>query len=183
MSAARGIGIAAALTRSWLDLWPAAVLSLWAGGAATGFLRISIGRIQLSRFTRGATRSHTRRLSEYAASLSHCVGVSRQVRVLESAACSVPFTWGVFRPFIVLPSSMRGWAEGQRSGCASARASPHQARGLPHAGDRICHLLSVLVPSLHLDCIHTPLSRTREVMRLCRDRGWRGQVYICHVCP
>ncbi len=109
ISVARGIGIPTAATRSWLDLWPAAVLSLWAAGAATGFLRISIGRIQLSRLTRGATRSHTRRLSKYAASLSHCVGISREVRVLESAACSVPFTWGVFRPFIVLPSSMRGW--------------------------------------------------------------------------
>lgn len=41
-------------------------------------------------------------------------GVTRRIRLVATADVSVPMTWGLWRPVVVIPSSARGWDDARR---------------------------------------------------------------------
>ncbi len=100
----------ASLGRPGIDAWPAALLFLWLVGALSGWLRILWGRFQLLSLTQRGQRDHAGQYARLVLSLSRRVGISREVRVLESARCPTPLTHGIVRRVIVLPAGMRAWS-------------------------------------------------------------------------
>jgi TonB family protein len=90
-------------------------LLIWTLGSSLLLLRLLAGLTRLwriSAYSKGASED------QWAApilELRKLFGVSRPVRLLESASRTMmPMTWGIFRPRIVLPSGAGGWNETRR---------------------------------------------------------------------
>lgn len=93
-------------------VWALSALFAWIVGTLVSLLRIAIGSIRLHRLvTKARGRAagegparcgqHFRELAEK--------GTRRQVRLLQSPACRVPFTGGILHPFIMLPLFAEAW--------------------------------------------------------------------------
>jgi len=88
--------------------WSGVALSFWLAGVILLLLRSASDRLARRRVVREAVPAPDdwRALVDGApASLR----VRRPVRLLVSAAAPVPMTWGVLRPFVVLPAGARAW--------------------------------------------------------------------------
>jgi TonB family protein len=86
--------------------WRPILLYVWACGAAIVFLQLLSARIGLRRIRRAATPSPC---SREAALLANALGLDSPVRVLETPG-SMPMTFGILRPAILLPSGCAGWS-------------------------------------------------------------------------
>ncbi len=78
-------------------------LWIWLAGGGMTALWFLAGMLRTSWMVRRATPAPD--ASELAGSL----GIGRRVRVLYSEAASMPMTWGLFRPVVVLPKGAAEW--------------------------------------------------------------------------
>ena len=100
--------------RLWIDAWPAVLLLLWIAGALSGWLSVLWGRLQLLYIRRAGHRDGAMNYESQVRNLSQSIGIKRGVRVFESTRCTTPFTHGIIRPVIVLPSRIRSWSPASR---------------------------------------------------------------------
>jgi TonB family protein len=90
-------------------LWRA-LLVIWAAGGTLFFLRLIAGLVRLARIAAYSRRAPAWPCAEIVAKLRERFGVRRKIRVLESPdAATMPMTWGLLRPRIVLPASASEW--------------------------------------------------------------------------
>jgi TonB family protein len=91
------------------------VLLLWAAGFAVVSLRLAAG---IARLTAVSARSQLLLDQDWLGTVSEFsshFGIARRVRVLQCGSrTSVPLTWGIFRPLILLPAVAREWPEERR---------------------------------------------------------------------
>jgi beta-lactamase regulating signal transducer with metallopeptidase domain len=107
----------------------------WTAIAATtylmvtlGFLvRFALGLILSVRLERAAQRVEDRRALALLSSRAHSLGIKRLPRLAESELLSVPVTFGVLRPAILLPAGWRDWDEAELDAVISHEVS-HVAR-------------------------------------------------------
>ena len=93
-----------------------------------GFLfRFAIGLILSLRLERGARSIRDPRALALVSSCARTAGIKRVPRLAESELLSVPVTFGVVRPAILLPSGWRDWEEGEL-GAVIAHEMSHVAR-------------------------------------------------------
>ncbi len=92
--------------------WALPLFLLWLTGAAASLIRVAIGsvrvRLQAVEARRRALQKPGRRLRT-AGKLVQEAGIRRQVQVLESPTCCVPYARGILRPLVMLPVTARGW--------------------------------------------------------------------------
>jgi TonB family protein len=84
------------------------LLTIWAAGALAGLGRLAIGTVAVKRLCRKATR-----LPEDG-ELARKLGIRREVRILQSDGATMPLTWGLIRPAILLPGDAAHWPEERR---------------------------------------------------------------------
>ncbi len=88
-----------------------AALLLWAAGTMLIAFRVLVGLARLwsiSRYARQAPEATCAAMGELRASF----GIRRKIRLLECAsAATMPMTWGVLRPRILLPAGVVAWDE------------------------------------------------------------------------
>jgi beta-lactamase regulating signal transducer with metallopeptidase domain len=90
-------------------LWRA-LLIVWIVGAAFFFLRLTIGLLRLTRMAAYSRRAPSWPSAQIVADLRQQFALRRKVRVLESPdAATMPMTWGLVRPRIILPASASEW--------------------------------------------------------------------------
>jgi beta-lactamase regulating signal transducer with metallopeptidase domain len=107
----------------------------WTAIAATtyllvtlGFLvRFALGLILSVRLERAAQRIHDPRALALLSSRARSLGIKRAPRLAESELLSVPVTFGVVRPAILLPSGWRDWDAAELDAVVSHEVS-HVAR-------------------------------------------------------
>ena len=80
---------------------------IYLAGAMLVAVRFAIGIGRTAKMVRGADAAESANgaLQE----LRSALGISRPVRVLETAEASVPMTWGIFRPVVLLPVAAHSW--------------------------------------------------------------------------
>ncbi len=78
-------------------------LWIWLAGAGMTAFWFLAGMLRTSWMVRRATPAPD------AAELAGSLGIGRRVRVLYSEAASMPMTWGLFRPVVVLPKGAAEW--------------------------------------------------------------------------
>jgi beta-lactamase regulating signal transducer with metallopeptidase domain len=88
-------------TLSWSDI----LLSIWAGGALCGAIRLLRFLDQLSAFRRAAVPANAA-VRELTAEVLRRLQIGRSVPVLVSDSAASPFAFGIFRPAIMLPAKM-----------------------------------------------------------------------------
>jgi beta-lactamase regulating signal transducer with metallopeptidase domain len=91
------------------------VLLFWILGFAVMGVRLVVGFTQLARMS---ARSRPLLDAEWlglGAQMSECFGVARPVRILRgSSRLSMPLTWGILQPHVILPSCANEWSRDRR---------------------------------------------------------------------
>ncbi len=94
--------------------WAQVVLLLWATGAALVALRLVLGVARVWWMEWRAVELNDDEWLRLTDGLSRRLRLGRVVRLLRGAGTTVPMTWGVFRPVILLPGEADGWSDERR---------------------------------------------------------------------
>lgn len=161
----------------WHPDWGLTAALIWAAGAAAGYARLTVAVVAMRRL-----RLVSKAVEEDFAPLSREMGIRRQVRVLETAAGSMPMTFGWMRPAIFLPADASKWSA-ERRRAVLLHELAHVRRG-----DVATQFLARLAVSLYW---WNPLAWTawREFLKmreraaddLVLDAGTRASDYARHL--
>lgn len=91
--------------------WASGLSWLWIAGAALVGLRLLVALAAVGRVLRRATAVSAGPPWETARRCQRTIGLSNPVPLLTSDRAGVPFTWGWWRPRIVLPADCGSWSE------------------------------------------------------------------------
>jgi beta-lactamase regulating signal transducer with metallopeptidase domain len=124
------------------------VLTNWLGGVWLLGVLLVLGKRflaarQLQRWKSVSPLMSNPRVLQRMQEIAHELGIQRTVELRESAAASVPCTWGVTRPVLLLPSAAADWDDETLSA-----ALRHELGHVRH-GDFLTRLLVTLVSALH----------------------------------
>ena len=115
------------------------LMAIWAAGSALALLQMLAASLAVARTRRRA--SHC--LDPQAAILADALGLRQPVAVLKTSPGSMPMTFGVLRPAVLLPSDAAGWTE-ERRRIVLLHELAHVRRG-----DVATHLLARIALSLY----------------------------------
>ncbi|MGA3043466.1 MAG: TonB family protein [Bryobacteraceae bacterium] len=105
-------GVATALRPSaWRPDWSMGLLLLWAAGAAAAFGRTLLAYALAWRVRRSAGPFPDGVLG---GALARTLGIRRPVAVLETAPGSMPMTFGMRRPAVLMPANASAWSDEKR---------------------------------------------------------------------
>lgn len=93
--------------------WRSALVPLWLAGAVLALIPLMIAQVRVRSIARNSIPAGKRWTDLVAAtpSISRFAG---RVRMLESPGASMPMTWGVLRPTLLVPGRAEKWADWQR---------------------------------------------------------------------
>ena len=109
------VGSGAALLREDGARWPAWVILLWATGTVLILLRLLTSALGLSRLRRRAAPVADASWLALAQRHAHKLGIVRPVTLLQGDSATVPVTWGIIYPAILLPAGAETWSSERRS--------------------------------------------------------------------
>jgi beta-lactamase regulating signal transducer with metallopeptidase domain len=84
---------------------------LWAIGSLVLALRVLAGLAQLARISKHSRPMPNQEWTRLGTQLSESYGIKRPVRILECTGDSVPVTWGILRPCVLIPSTAAHWSK------------------------------------------------------------------------
>lgn len=88
--------------------WPAVIVGLWLLGVAAIFVRYASSRVALLRLAHWSAQSAES--GALVRQISRQMRITRSVCLRTSDDVDMPFTWGIFRPQIVLPGDASEWS-------------------------------------------------------------------------
>lgn len=94
--------------------WTRVLLSIWALGATVVLTWVVAGVVQMSRWTRQATLLDSEGWTAPLDWARRQIQIEQAIRLYRSNAVSVPTTFGVIQPVILLPASAQAWDEQRR---------------------------------------------------------------------
>jgi beta-lactamase regulating signal transducer with metallopeptidase domain len=97
---------AAVVALSWLDL-------LWLAGCFASAVILLIGSIRLVRTAHQSIQFFDNRWALASSELTSAFRLKRPVRLLQSREASMPVTWGLFRPRVLVPANAQNWSDKQ----------------------------------------------------------------------
>jgi len=89
--------------------WKLICLMVWLTGIVYFLARVIIGRFGIMRMRNGARVIESSNITRTLESVSGEFRIRRNVQVLVSSSCRVPFTYRTFKPVILLPSGTTSW--------------------------------------------------------------------------
>lgn len=94
--------------------WRTLALLAWAAGAVLLALRLAYGLARVQWIERHAVELTDDGWVRLTDGLARRLGLGRIVRLLREPGATVPMTWGIFRPVILLPGEADGWDDERR---------------------------------------------------------------------
>ena len=162
--------------------WPAILITLWCVGAIVSSIGLIVGRVRVGILCRRHCEQLTSRDEKLLEELLKRLSIRRRVGLVSSRACSIPFTFRVFHPLIVLPWTSESWPE-ERVHAVLLHELSHIKRG-----DYLTKLLARTVCSLFwfvpfLWIAYSRLSREQETAcdLSVLQRGMRPTEYAKHI--
>jgi len=90
--------------------WAVIFVVLWIAGIMFSITRVILGKIGIMKIRTDARFIENRSIIETLEFLLRKLGIRRNIQVLTSSSCRVPFTYRTFKPVILLPSSATEWS-------------------------------------------------------------------------
>jgi beta-lactamase regulating signal transducer with metallopeptidase domain len=119
---------AVAAQRWWVSMdWVRLALMVWAAGVLLFGLRLAYGVARIRWIERRATELTDDEWVRLTDGLARRLRLGRIVRLLREPAATVPMTWGVFHPVVLLPAESDGW-EAERRRVVLAHELAHVGR-------------------------------------------------------
>lgn len=103
------------------------VLAAWLGVALLLLARLGVAHLRVMRLARRGTPATDPRLAALLPARAAALGITRPVRLMQAAGISVPLTWGVRRPVVLLPADTLEWSDA-RLGAVLTHELAHVAR-------------------------------------------------------
>jgi beta-lactamase regulating signal transducer with metallopeptidase domain len=101
--------------RWWVSMdWVRLALMVWAAGVLLFGLRLAYGVARIRWIERRATELTDDEWVTLTDGLARRLRLGRIVRLLREPAATVPMTWGVFHPVVLLPAESDGWGAERR---------------------------------------------------------------------
>ena len=94
--------------------WKTLALLAWAAGAVLCALRLAYGLVRVRWIQRHAVELTDDAWVRLTDGLARRLGLGRIVRLLREPGATVPMTWGIFHPVILLPGEADGWDDERR---------------------------------------------------------------------
>ena len=88
--------------------WQALTI-LWGIGIFFGLVRLLAAHWRLARYQKEAVSVDSKELQQLVHQGTQRLGMKIEVQLLEHSGIQVPFTWGIFKPKILIPSTMHDW--------------------------------------------------------------------------
>jgi beta-lactamase regulating signal transducer with metallopeptidase domain len=89
--------------------WAVIIVVLWITGIIFSLTRVIVGKIGIMKIRTDACFIENRSIIETSDLFTKRLGIQRNIQVLTSFSCKVPFTYGTFKPVILLPSGATAW--------------------------------------------------------------------------
>lgn len=122
---------------------PARLMFLgWIAGAMLVLVRRVLGGWQVRRLHAQSRAFEEGRIAALVLELAREAGIRRRISCRESAHVSVPLTWGVFRPVLLLPRQALSWSD------ASLEAAMRHELGHIRHGDALTRLAACVVSAI-----------------------------------
>jgi TonB family protein len=87
------------------------IMSAWFIGLTVILIRFLIGILGIARLVNRSSDDESGELGELAEPLIVSLGIKKAVSIRISPAVQTPFVFGLFRPVIIIPSSIRNWTK------------------------------------------------------------------------
>ena len=114
--------------RWWVSMdWIRLALMVWAAGVLLFAMRLAYGVARIRWIERRATELTDDEWVTLTDGLARRLRLGRIVRLLREPAATVPMTWGVFHPVVLLPAESDGW-EAERRRVVLAHELAHVGR-------------------------------------------------------
>jgi beta-lactamase regulating signal transducer with metallopeptidase domain len=88
--------------------WPALI---WLAGCLVSAVVLVVGSVRLAWTAHRSTPFLDARWARAGSELSGAFGLKRSVRLLQSSNSSMPVTWGLLRPRVLLPANAQNWPD------------------------------------------------------------------------
>ncbi|MCL2646876.1 MAG: M56 family metallopeptidase [Phycisphaerales bacterium] len=95
-------------------IWLLGMAVIWGGGVLVAMLPVMVGAYSAARRRRESMAMTGAFWERQVGMLKNLLGIRRAVLVRKSAACSVPLTFGILRPTILLSDAAEMWLEEKR---------------------------------------------------------------------
>ncbi|HEX7117993.1 MAG TPA: M56 family metallopeptidase [Longimicrobiales bacterium] len=171
-----------ASVRRWSDRARLTLFAVWAAGAAAFLLYILAGAVGVRRIARRATPLDSPTWTTPLYEAADRLDLGDVPRLLRSDEVALPFTYGLFRPTIVLPGSAEAWSDDRR------RAVLFHELGHVRRLDLLSHLVGRVACALYWfhPLVWLAARRARaECERACDDlvltAGTRASAYADHL--
>jgi beta-lactamase regulating signal transducer with metallopeptidase domain len=153
----------------------AGLLFLWAAGSVGGLLWLLGGRIALGFVRRRAVPLEDGDWDQTLRDAAWLLDVERPVRLYRSRTATMPVTWGVVRPVVLLPDGANAWSEDQRRAILLHELS-HVARR-----DCLTQLMAGLACAVYW--FHPGVWYAARRMRVERERACDERVLLAGTPP
>jgi TonB family protein len=155
---------------------------VWAGGTAVGLVMLLIGLARLSRLSRRSRRVPDGPWTVEAATLGRAMGMTRRIALVQNDHPSLPLTWGILRPTIILPTDAPEWSS-ERRRVVLLHELAHIQRGdwltlVAAEGVRTMHWFN---PFVWLACRRLRRESEQACDDVVLDRGVDGRAYAEHL--
>ncbi|MEO8194710.1 MAG: M56 family metallopeptidase [Gemmatimonadales bacterium] len=94
--------------------WSAALFYLWIAGMLVALLPLAVALIRVKVLSRRAHRVRAGAWMDLLARTPSIAHLARSVTLIESEATTMPMTWGIVSPTLLVPSCAEQWPEWQR---------------------------------------------------------------------
>jgi beta-lactamase regulating signal transducer with metallopeptidase domain len=162
--------------------WAAICVVIWAAGIMFSLTRMVLGKIGIMKIGADARLIENRSIIVMLEALTKRLGIRRNIQVLTSSSCRVPFTYRTLKPLILLPSGATEWpGERLRSVLIHELAHVKRSDSFTMLFARIVCSLFWFVPTVWIAYRHLYLEQEKSCDEYAVGEGIEAVRYVRHI--
>ncbi len=184
MQPAAGVVAVTSTTQSMglISSWAVIGVALWIAGIMFSLIRVIVGKIGIVRIRTDARFIENKSIIETLKNLTKKLGIQRNIQVLTSSSCRVPFTYRTIKPVILLPFGATAWpSERLRSVLLHELAHVKRLDSLTLLFARIVCSLFWFIPTVWIAYRHLHIEQEKSCDEYAVGEGIKAARYVQHI--
>ena len=162
--------------------WEIICVIFWLTGTMCSLVRVVVGKFGIIRIVRDTRVSENSRIKKILEDVSADFNIQRKIQVLTSPSCRVPFTYGTFKPVILLPHDATTWPEERlRSVLIHELAHVRRVDSLTHMCARIVCSFFWFIPMVWIAYRHVHIEQEKSCDEYAVGEGIDAARYARHI--
>ena len=184
VQSASGMSMSASVRQSQIRMftWEAVCVMFWLTGTIYFLARVIIGKFGIKRMRNDTRTIEDKSIMKTLAIVLKEFKIRRNVQVLTSCTCRVPFTYGTFKPIILLPPGAASWpVERLRSVLIHELAHVKRLDSLTQQFARIVYAFFWFVPMAWIAYRNLHIEQEKSCDEYAVDSGIEAERYARHI--